>query len=130
MLAWTAQNRLSWHFIAPGKPMQNGVCESFDGRMRDELLNETLFFRLDHARRAIADWVDYDERRPHSALRYLTPPAFAANSPQRAIGCATLTSSAARPLLRRRTCANLNPGLWPPLDERRGSRHRKETVRC
>jgi putative transposase len=59
--------------------MQNGVCESFNGRMRDELLNETLFFGLEHARPAIADWTaDFNERRPHSALRYLTP-AFAAN---------------------------------------------------
>jgi putative transposase len=80
MLAWASQNGVSWHFIAPGKPMQNGICESFNGRMRDELLNETLFFGLDHARRVTADWVtDYNERRPHSALRYLTPAAFAAN---------------------------------------------------
>ena len=80
MLAWGVQNRVSWHFIAPGKPMQNGICESFNGRMRDELLNETLFFGLDHARRALAGWVrDYNERRPHSALQYLTPAAYAAN---------------------------------------------------
>ena len=59
--------------------MQNGICESFNGRMRDELLNETLFFGLDHARKAIASWVaDYNERRPHSALRYQTPAAYAA----------------------------------------------------
>jgi putative transposase len=56
MLAWTQDNRIVWHFIAPGKPMQNGFCESFNGRMRDELLNESLF--LD----------DYNQRRPHSAL--------------------------------------------------------------
>jgi transposase InsO family protein len=47
MLGWASQNRIAWHFIAPGKPMQNGICESFNGRMRDELLNETLFFGLD-----------------------------------------------------------------------------------
>ena len=79
MLGWTDENRIAWHFIAPGKPMQNGICESFNGRMRDELLNETLFFGLDHARKAIASWVaDYNERRPHSALRYQTPAAYAA----------------------------------------------------
>ena len=44
MLAWAEEARVDWHFIAPGKPMQNGICESFNGRMRDELLNETLFF--------------------------------------------------------------------------------------
>ncbi len=80
MLAWTAENHVAWHFIAPGKPMQNGICESFNGRMRDELLNETLFFGLDHARSAIAIWAaDYNEHRPHSALRYQTPAAYAAS---------------------------------------------------
>ena len=42
MLAWAQDNSVAWHFIAPGKPMQNGFCESFNGRMRDELLNESL----------------------------------------------------------------------------------------
>src|ERR1019366_2098687 len=69
-----------WHFIAPGKPMQNGFCESFNGRMRDELLNESLFFGLDHARTKITEWInDYNQRRPHSALGYQTPAAYAAN---------------------------------------------------
>jgi transposase InsO family protein len=80
MLAWAQENSITWHFIAPGKPMQNGFCESFNGRMRDELLNESLFFGLDHARIRIADWADdYNEQRPHSALGYLTPAAYAAN---------------------------------------------------
>ena len=87
MLGWTGENQIAWHFIAPGKPMQNGICESFNGRMRDELLNETLFCGLDHARKAIATWVaDYNERRPHSALHYQTPAAYAA----------TLTATGAR----------------------------------
>ena len=80
MLAWCKGSHVDWHFIAPGKPMQNGFVESFNGRMRDELLNETLFRDLDHARRAIGDWVaDYNLHRPHSSLGYLTPAAFAAN---------------------------------------------------
>jgi len=79
MLAWSGENHVAWHFIAPGKPMQNGICESFNGRMRDELLNETLFLDLNHARRAIAGRVvDYNARRPRSALGYLTPAAYAA----------------------------------------------------
>lgn len=82
MLAWAQDNRITWHFIAPGKPMQNGFCESFNGRMRDELLNESLFLGLDHARVKIAAWVDdYNHERPHSALGYLTPTAYAANLP-------------------------------------------------
>lgn len=80
MLAWAQENSVTWHFIAPGKPMQNGFCESFNGRMRDELLNESLFFGLDHARIKIADWAhDYNEQRPHSALGYLTPAVYAAH---------------------------------------------------
>ena len=72
-------HRVEWHYIAPGKPMQNGFCESFNGRMRDELLNESLFFGLDHARSAIADWVeDFNTARPHSSLGYQTPAAYAA----------------------------------------------------
>ena len=82
VLAWAQERQIDWHFIAPGKPMQNGFCESFNGRMRDELLNESLFFGLDHARTKITDWVnDYNQRRPHSALGYQTPAAYAANLP-------------------------------------------------
>ena len=74
VLAWAQESQIDWHFIAPGKPMQNGFCESFNGRMRDELLNESLFFGLDHARTKITDWInDYNQRRPHSALGYRTP---------------------------------------------------------
>ena len=80
VFAWAHDNRVVWHFIAPGKPMQNGFCESFNGRMRDELLNESLFLGLDHARSRIANWIDdYNQRRPHSALGYLAPTDYAAN---------------------------------------------------
>lgn len=80
VLSWSQDNQIDWHFIAPGKPMQNGFCESFNGRMRDELLNESLFLGLSHARDMIAAWVDdYNQRRPHSALAYETPAAYAAN---------------------------------------------------
>ena len=78
ILAWSKDHRVEWHYIAPGKPMQNGFCESFNGRMRDELLNESLFFGLDHARSAIAEWVaDFNTARPHSSLGYQTPAAYA-----------------------------------------------------
>ena len=59
--------------------MQNGFVESFNGRMRDELLNETLFMSMGHAREKIAAWTDdYNTERPHSSLGYATPAAFAA----------------------------------------------------
>ena len=78
ILRWCAEHRIEWHYIAPGKPMQNGFVESFNGRMRDELLNETLFRNLAHARVAIAAWAnDYNTERPHSALDYQTPVAYA-----------------------------------------------------
>jgi putative transposase len=79
MLAWTEATGVHWHFIVPGKPIQNGICEAFNSKMRDELLNETLFFGLDHARSVVAAWVaDYNAARPHSALGYQTPAAYAA----------------------------------------------------
>ncbi|PLL10084.1 hypothetical protein C0V75_22270 [Tabrizicola sp. TH137] len=57
--------------------MQNGNCEAFNSKMRDEHLNETLFFGLDHARSATPRWVaDYNATRPHSALGYLIPAAY------------------------------------------------------
>jgi len=79
ILEWAGKMQVKWHYIAPGKPMQNGNCEAFNGRMRDELLNETLFFGIDHARSAVADWTyTYNTERPHSALGYQTPAVFAA----------------------------------------------------
>jgi putative transposase len=78
ILRWCAEHGIDWHYIAPGKPMQNGYSESFNGRMRDELLNETLFHGLGHTRAEVARWVeDYNTERPHSALGYQTPAAFA-----------------------------------------------------
>lgn len=78
ILTFAEKQSLNWHYIAPGKPMQNGFSESFNGRMRDELLKETIFKTMPHARAVIAAWVkDYNEERPHSALGYATPKAFA-----------------------------------------------------
>jgi len=75
---WCSDRKINWHYIAPAKPMQNGFVESFNGRMRDELLNETMFRNLAHARIVIRDWAhDYNTNRPHSALGYETPEAFA-----------------------------------------------------
>lgn len=78
ILTWSKDRKVEWHYIAPGRPMQNGYVESFNGRMRDELLNESLFFGLDHARSAIAEWADdYNNFRPHSSLGYQTPADYA-----------------------------------------------------
>lgn len=78
ILSWTNDHAVDWHYIATGRPMQNGYIESFNGRMRDELLNETLFVDLDQARQIISDWADdYNTARPHSSLGYKTPAAYA-----------------------------------------------------
>ena len=78
ILSWAKDHRVEWHYIAPGKPMQNGYIESFNGRMRDELLNESLFFDLDQARQLIGAWItDYNTTRPHSSLGYKAPAAYA-----------------------------------------------------
>ena len=103
ILAWSGEHRVNWHYIAPGRPMQNGFIESFNGRMRDELLNESLFFGLTHAREEIAEWVaDYNTERPHSALGYLTPAEFAAtlrpHLPATGRAAAISEVSAARPV--------------------------------
>ena len=74
MLQWQEERKVEWHYIAPGKPMQNGFVESFNGRLRDECLNEHLFSNLSQARRLIAAWRDdYNHHRPHSSLEGLSP---------------------------------------------------------
>ncbi len=78
ILGWAEETGVDWHYIAPGKPQQNGYNESFNGRLRDELLNETLFRSLPQARLVLEDWRrDYNERRPHSKLGWLTPQDYA-----------------------------------------------------
>ena len=74
VLRWSQEMRIEWHYIAPGKPTQNAFIESFNGRLRDELLNETLFGSLAHARVALAEWrLDYNTVRPHGRLGNLPP---------------------------------------------------------
>jgi putative transposase len=77
VLRWCQEIRIEWHYIAPGKPTQNAFIESFNGRLRDELLNETLFTSLAQARAVLAAWKDdYNNVRPHSSLGDLTPSEF------------------------------------------------------
>jgi len=77
MLEWQNATGVDWHYIAPGKPTQNAFIESFNGRLRDELLNEEVFVSLADARRKLARWrYDYNTVRPHSALDG-RPPAIA-----------------------------------------------------
>lgn len=74
ILRWQNDNKVNWHYIAPGKPTQNAFVESFNGRLRDELLNEEVFQSLADARRHLARWrYDYNNVRPHSALKGKSP---------------------------------------------------------
>lgn len=78
ILRWSEAARVEWHYIAPGKPTQNAFIESFNARLRDELLNETLFASLAHARQALAEWKDdYNRVRPHSAIGNVPPAIYA-----------------------------------------------------
>lgn len=101
ILTWSQERRIEWHYIAPGKPTQNAFVESFNGRLRDECLNETLFTSLPHARAVLAAWRhDYNTVRPHSRLGGKTPSEIAA---QGASGHAPM------PLARRSPTASCRP---------------------
>ena len=78
ILRWSKERRVEWHYTAPGKPTQNAFVESFNGKLRDECLNETLFTSLAHARMELAEWQhDYNTVRPHSKLGGRTPAEIA-----------------------------------------------------
>jgi putative transposase len=75
--AWAYARGVKLQFIRPGKPVDNCYMESFNGRFRDECLNENWFINLDHVRDIIETWrVDYNQNRPHSSLGDLTPAEF------------------------------------------------------
>lgn len=100
ILAWADKTRVEWHYIAPGKPMQNAFIESFNGRLRDELLNETLFSSLPHARAMLTLWrADYNTSRPHSQLGWRTPAEYAAAfKTRRALALRSIKGSAPTPV--------------------------------
>ena len=77
MQEWAERSK-TWHrYIEPGKPSQNGFIESFNGKLRDECLNENMFLSLTHARSLLEDFiVDYNEVRPHSSLGAMTPSEY------------------------------------------------------
>lgn len=71
---WAMRNNVKWEFIQPGKPMQNGYCERFNGTFRYEILNAYIFDSLAEARAIVKDWLHkYNYERPHNRLQGLTP---------------------------------------------------------
>ena len=94
---WLARSAVKTLYIEPGSPWENAYGESFNSRLRDECLDRELFESLPEARVIVEDYrLDYNHRRPHSALEYRTPAAFAAACRK---GCfATLSSPYDTPL--------------------------------
>jgi putative transposase len=95
-LAWCVERKIELLHIQPGKPMQNGRCESFNGKLREECLRVSWFENLFDARRKIFAWrKEYNEQRPHSSLGYQTPVEFAAaaGSREKDAGCARLENA-------------------------------------
>ncbi|KMW60535.1 Mobile element protein [Candidatus Rhodobacter oscarellae] len=81
IMKWQEDRKVDWHYIAPGKSMQNGFVENFNGRMRDECLNEHLFDSLRQARNLVAAWrTDFNHHRPHFSLTGMTPAEYANRS--------------------------------------------------
>ncbi len=77
VLRFACEKGIDWRYIEPGKPIQNAFIESFNGKLRDECLNENWFSSLDEAKKLIGEWRDdYNEKRPHTALGGLTPNEF------------------------------------------------------
>lgn len=75
--AWAYQRGVKLAFTTPGKPVENAYIESFNGKFRDECLNENWFMTLEQAREIVEEWrVDYNTERPHSSLEYMTPEEF------------------------------------------------------
>jgi putative transposase len=79
--SWAYQRDVGLHFIRPGKPVENAYIESFNGKLRDECLNENWFTDLEDARSKIEAWRrDYNEVRPHSSLDNRTPVEFSSSA--------------------------------------------------
>ena len=96
LLRWQKESGVEWHYIAPGKPTQNAFVESFNGRFRDECLNEHLFSSLHEARGLIEAWrIDYNTQRPHTALGGLAPCVYAERTRHPRPGSLELRASSA-----------------------------------
>ncbi len=122
-MAWAQAHGIRHILIQPGRPMQNGFIESFNGKFRDEHLNECWFETLHQARMAVAVWrQDYNEVRPHSSLGRMPPARFAELHRQRA-GDAAQSPSTQNP------SSNLEPGLPLLIGTSTGGRSQCDGVR-
>jgi len=76
---WLQKKQVETLYIEPGSPWENGYIESFNGKLRDEILNREVFYSVKEAKVLVEDWrLEYNNHRPHSGLGYMTPAGFAA----------------------------------------------------
>ena len=86
---WLKKKYVETLYIEPGSPWENGYVESFNGKLRDDVLNRELFYSVKEAKFIVEDWrLDYNNHRPHSSLGYMTPAAYAASCKPPGSGCA------------------------------------------
>ncbi|MCB1145081.1 MAG: transposase family protein, partial [Leptospiraceae bacterium] len=79
-LDWALRNNIDIHFISKGKPTENGYIESFNGKLRNECLNEHWFNDIEESREILSEWIDhYNNERPHSSLKGLSPMEYLKN---------------------------------------------------
>jgi putative transposase len=112
METWAYQVGVKLDFIRPGKPVENGYIESFNGRLRDECLNGEIFVDLTQARNRLENWrQDYNSQRPHSALADRTPSEFAESLGQRRFALSTVDKAGSQPCQ-----GSASAGQLPALD--------------
>jgi putative transposase len=115
MDGWAHQEGVKLDFIRPGRPVQNGYIESFNGRLRDECLNGEIFFDLADARKKLDCWRhDYNHKRPHSGLADRTPEEFARTVSRRPFELLTADKAAPMPRQGFAGAGQKTPALDPP----------------
>jgi len=108
--AWAYARGVTLRFIRPGKPIENAYVESFNGKFRDECLNEHWFFSVAEAQTVIEGWrVDYNTVRPHSALQQQTPAAYAAACAGPTEGCGARSAAPGMPTAMLRGSGKTSP---------------------
>ena len=128
MESWAYQYRVDLDFIRPGRPVENGYIESFNGRLRDECLNVEVFFALADVREKLELWRhDYNRVRPHSSLNDHTPHAFAAHWV--VVSTAAACTAGARRGAKRAGCGSETYTAFRSALSRREGRDRKAVKR-
>jgi putative transposase len=134
MEAWAYKNDVKLDLIRPGRPVENGYIESFNGRLRDECLNGEIFFDLADAREKLERWRrDYNEHRPHSSLGDRTPAEFAMTVGLRVFTLPSVHKAGPQPCQGSATAGQKSPALdraaVPPCESKMRAKPRSESPR-